>query len=193
MIAIDDKLISEDIMDKFFVCDLAKCKGACCVEGDSGAPLEFDELDILEDKELLANVAPYLTDAGLKALEEKGPFYLDEEVGQMKVTLKDDDACAFVNYKNGIAYCGIEKAWIDKKIDFRKPVSCHLYPIRIQKFEEYDAVNYESWKICSPACSHGEELQVPVYQFAKEALLRKYGPDFYEKLEATIQHLKNDN
>lgn len=190
MIAIDDKLISEDIKDKHFVCDLAKCKGACCVEGDSGAPLEFDELDILEDEDFLAAVAPYLTKEGLQAIDENGPFYLDEEVGQMKVILKEDKACAFVNYKNGIAYCGIEKAWMDKKISFRKPISCHLYPIRIQKFEDYDAVNYESWEICNPACSHGESLQVPVYKFTKEALIRKYGVDFYAQLEATIAHLE---
>lgn len=189
MIAIDNKLISEDLKDKKFVCDLVKCKGACCVEGDSGAPLDFDELDILEDETLLAAVSPYLTKDGLKAIEEKGPFYLDEEVGQMKVTLKDDKACAFVNYDKGTAYCGIEKAWLDKKIDFRKPVSCHLYPIRIQNLGEYEAVNYETWDICKPACSHGESLQIPVYQFTKAALIRKYGEEFYSKLEATILHL----
>jgi hypothetical protein len=190
MIVIDNKLISDDIKDKLFVCDLAKCKGACCVEGDSGAPIDMDEMEILEDEDFLKTVFPYITEEGRKAIEEKGPFYLDEEVGEMKVTLKDDDACAFVNYKNGIAHCGIEKAWMDKKVAFRKPVSCHLYPIRIQSFPEYDAVNYESWDICSPACSHGESLKVPVYKFTKEALIRKYGAEFYEKLEATIEHLE---
>jgi hypothetical protein len=189
MIIIDNKLISEDIKDKHFVCDLAKCKGACCVEGDSGAPLDFDELDIMEDEELLAQVFPYLTQEGIDAIEKEGPFYLDNEDGVMKVTLKSDNACAFVNYKNGIAYCGIEKAWLDKKIDFRKPVSCHLYPIRIQSYPEYDAVNYEKWSICSPACSNGAALQVPIYQFNKEALIRKYGANFYEQLVATIQHM----
>ncbi len=190
MIVIDDKIISEDLKDKHFVCDLAKCKGACCVEGDSGAPIDIDEMEILEDETFLEAVSPYLTQNGRDAIAANGPFYLDEEVGEMKVTLKDDNACAFVNYKNGTTYCGIEKAWMDKKVDFRKPVSCHLYPIRIQSFPEYDAVNYETWDICKPACSHGQELQVPVYKFAKAALIRKYGESFYENLEATIAHLE---
>lgn len=190
MIAIDNKLISDDIKDKHFVCDLAKCKGACCVEGDSGAPLEFDELDVMEDEFLLEQVKPYLTQEGIDAIENNGPFYLDEEDGVMKVSLKSDNACAFANYKNGTAYCGIEKAWLDKKIDFRKPVSCHLYPIRIQSYPEYDALNYEEWDICSPACTNGSKLQVPIYKFCKEALIRKYDIDFYEKLETTIKHLE---
>lgn len=190
MIAIDNKLISEDIKDKHFVCDLAKCKGACCVEGDSGAPIDMDEMEIMEDETFLEAVFPYLTMEGREAIKNNGPFYLDEDAGEMKVTLKNDHACAFVNYKNGTTYCGIEKAWMDKKVAFRKPVSCHLYPIRIQSFPEYDAVNYESWDICNPACSHGESLQVPVYKFTKEALIRKYGAEFYDKLEATIQHLE---
>jgi hypothetical protein len=191
MIAIDNKLISEDIKDKLFVCDIAKCKGACCVEGDSGAPLDINEKEILEDEAFLEAVFPYITEEGKQTILEKGPSYFDEASGELKVTLKDDDACAFVNYKNGIAHCGIERAWLDKKIDFRKPVSCHLYPIRIQSFPEYDAVNYETWDICSPACSHGESLKVPIYKFTKEALIRKYGEEFYEKLEATIEYLEN--
>lgn len=190
MIAIDNILISEEVKDEFFACDLAKCKGACCVEGDSGAPLEFDELDILEDEDFLHAVSPYLTEEGRTAIAAQGPFYLDEEVGQMKVSLKDDMACAFVNYSKGIAYCGIEKAWRDKKVAFRKPVSCHLYPIRIQKFAEFEAVNYERWDICNPACANGKASQTTVYQFAKEALIRKYGEEFYAKLEATIAHIE---
>lgn len=189
MIAIDNKLISEELKDKHFVCDLAKCKGACCVEGDSGAPLEFDELDIMEDEEFLETVFPYITENGRKNIEEKGPFYLDEEVGQMKVSLKDDDACAFVNYENGIAYCGIEKAWLDKKVDFRKPVSCHLYPIRIQNLGEYEALNYEQWDICAPACNNGAKLEVPVYKFTKQALIRKYGEEFYNEMEAIFDQM----
>jgi len=191
MIAIDNILISEEIKDEFFACDLAKCKGACCVEGDSGAPLEFDELDILEDEDFLAEVSPYLTKEGKEAIANQGPFYLDEEVGQMKVSLKDDKACAFVNYSNGIAYCGIEKAWRDRKVAFRKPVSCHLYPIRIQKLGEFEAINYERWDICNPACSNGKISKTPVYQFSKEALIRKYGEEFYEKLCLTISHMDN--
>lgn len=190
MIVIDDKLVSDDIKDKHFVCNLAKCKGACCVEGDSGAPIDIDEMEIMEDEQFLETVFPYITEEGKKAIEENAPFYLDEEVGEMKVTLKNDNACAFVNYKNGTTYCGIEKAWLDKKVDFRKPVSCHLYPIRIEKYAAYDAVNYEKWEICNDACAHGEELQIPIYKFTKEALIRKYGADFYTQLEETIKYME---
>lgn len=190
MIAIDNKIISEELKDKHFVCNLAACKGACCVEGDGGAPLDFDELDIIED--ILEDVKPYLTPEGIEAIEKHGPFDLDKEDGIMKTTLVDGKACAFVNYKNGITYCGIEKAWQEKKIDFRKPVSCHLYPVRITKLNDMDALNYEQWNICNPACKHGEELKIPIYKFAKEALIRKYGEDFYNTLEATINFMESN-
>lgn len=188
MIIIDDKIVSEDVVKEYFACDLAKCKGACCVEGDSGAPLEFDELDVIEG--IVDKVKPYITEEGIKAIEENGSFYLDKEDGKMKTALINDGACVFVNYKNGIAYCGIEKAWLDKKIEFRKPVSCHLYPIRVEKLHSFEALNYEDWDICQPACSNGAKQKMPIYKFAKNAIIRKYGVDFYQKLEATIAHLK---
>ncbi|MCD8528442.1 MAG: DUF3109 family protein [Chitinophagales bacterium] len=193
MLAIDNTLLSDDIKNQHFVCDLAKCKGACCVEGDSGAPIDIDEMEIMEDEHFLKTVFPYLTQEGKDAIQNQGPFYLDKEVGEMKVTLKNDNACAFVNYKNGITYCGIERAWLDKKIDFRKPISCHLYPIRIKKYPDYDALNYEEWDICKDACTHGDALKIPLYKFAKEALIRKYGKEYYEKLEATIAYLDKNN
>lgn len=188
MIIIDDKIVSEDVAKEYFACDLAKCKGACCVEGDSGAPLELDELDVIED--LVDKVKPYLTKEGIDVIEKDGPFYLDKEDGTMKTSLINGGACVFINYKNGIAYCGIEKAWLDKKVSFRKPVSCHLYPIRIEKLHDYEALNYEEWDICKPACSNGKELKIPIYKFAKNAIIRKYGEEFFRKLEATIEHLE---
>jgi hypothetical protein len=186
MIIIDDKIVSEELKDKHFVCNLSACKGACCVEGDSGAPLDFDELDVMEN--IYEKVKSYITQEGIAAIENQGHFILDNEDGVMKTPLiEGTGACAYVNYKNGTAYCGIERAWIDKKIDFRKPVSCHLYPVRITKHKDFEAVNYERWDICNPACSQGDELKVPIYKFVKEALIRKYGEDFYAALEASIK------
>lgn len=184
MIAIDNKLISDDLAEVKFVCDLSRCKGACCVEGDSGAPLEFDELDQIEDNYDI--ISEYITEEGKSAIEAHGHFDLDKEDGTMKTTLINNKACAYVNYKDGISYCGIEKAWLEKRIDFRKPVSCHLYPVRITKHADFEAVNYEEWDICAPACDNGNKLQIPVYQFVKQALIRKYGVSFYEQLAGAI-------
>ncbi|MGB1247342.1 MAG: DUF3109 family protein [Chitinophagales bacterium] len=190
MIAIDDKLISEEIKDRKFVCNLAACKGACCIEGDSGAPLEFDELDVMED--IYEKVMPYLTDEGKKVIEEQGHFILDDE-GAFKTPLVENKACAYVIYeKNGLTSCGIEKAYLDKKIDFKKPISCHLYPIRVTKYDDFEAVNYEEWDICKAACTHGENLKVPVYKFLKEPLTRKYGQEFYTVLEQVIAQMEKE-
>lgn len=186
MIIIDDKIVSDELKDKYFVCNLSACKGACCVEGESGAPLDMDELDEMEDN--YETVKPYLTPEGIAAIENQGHFVLDSTDGVFKTPLiEGTGACAYVNYKNGIAYCGIEKAWLDKKSEFRKPVSCHLYPVRISKYDGFEAVNYEQWDICNPACENGAQLKVPVYKFVKEALIRKYGEEFYRQLEAAIE------
>lgn len=191
MIVIDDKIVSEELKTKHFVCNLSACKGACCVEGDSGAPLDFDEIDVMEN--IYEKVKPYITQEGITAIENQGNFILDKEDGVMKTPLiEGTGACAYVNYKNGIAHCGIERAWLDKKIEFRKPVSCHLYPVRITKHKDFEAVNYERWDICNPACSQGAELKVPIYKFVKEALIRKYGEEFYAALEASFQYSDNN-
>ncbi len=191
MIAIEDILVSDDLVDEFFVCDLKVCKGGCCVKGEGGAPLEEDELGILED--VYEKVEPYLTQAGIEAIKKQG-HYTQESQGEFKTTLikeqasgEDGGPCAYVNYDNGVAVCGIEKAYLDGKIDFQKPVSCHLYPVRIQKYDNYDAVNYEKWEICDAACALGKKGKVPLYKFVKEALTRKYGKGFYEALDATAK------
>jgi len=182
MIAIDNTLISEDILDKKFVCDLTACKGACCVAGDSGAPLEKDELKILDT--ILDKVKPYMVAKGIKAIAEKGAYVIDGD-GDYTTTLVSDGAeCAFVYFdENKIAKCAIEKAYLEKIIDWQKPISCHLYPIRITKHKTYDAVNYDKWSVCAPACKCGEKLDVPVYKFLKVPLIRKYGKDWFKQLE----------
>lgn len=182
---IDDILISDDVLEKKFVCNLAACKGACCIEGDSGAPLEEDEAQLIENH--LDKILPYLTEKGREALIKNGAYLLeeDDEYTGIATTLIDGGPCAYITYlEDGVTVsCGIEHAWKDGKIPFRKPVSCHLYPVRIKHFDEMTAVNFDEWDICDPACALGEKLQVPVYQFVKEALIRKFGEEFYEVLE----------
>jgi hypothetical protein len=185
MIVIDNTAISDDIAEKFFVCNLHACKGACCVEGDAGAPLNYDELPILE--EIYKDVKPYLSAEAIKTIEEKGLFEIDEE-GDFCTTTIENRECVFAIYDNrGILKCGIEQAYLDKKIGFKKPISCHLYPIRITKSSEFELLNYSRWHICVPACLHGNELKVPLYKFLKEPLVRKYGEAWYKELETKIE------
>ena len=185
MIKIGDVLVSDDIRDKEFVCNLEKCKGACCVEGDFGAPLEDDELEKL--KEIYPQVKPYLTKEGIKAIEEQGTHVLDEDDDFSTPTIGGKE-CAYSIYdKNGVLKCGIEQAYYDGKITWKKPISCHLYPIRITKKKNFEAVNYHKWEICTAACTLGKELQVPLYKFLKDALVRKYGSAWYAELVNVIE------
>ncbi len=181
MIQIGKTIISSEIKENLFVCDLEACKGACCVEGDLGAPLDKDELPAME--EIVELVKPYLSNEALDALEKEGPYLLDEE-GDFSTTTVNGRECAFAFYDDrGILKCGIEKAWQEGKTDFRKPISCHLYPIRLSKLNGgYVGLNYSRWSICSPACSLGQELGVPLYEFLKEPLIRKFGQDWYNEL-----------
>jgi hypothetical protein len=189
MIAIDNTLISENLLEKQFVCDLAACKGACCVEGDSGAPLSEEETQILED--IFDEVKPYMRPEGIKAVEEQGHWEMDSD-GDYVTPLVEGKECAYVQFsENGTALCAIEHAHRDGKVNWKKPISCHLYPVRITKLKDYDALNYHKWHICSPACACGEKTQVPVYKFAKSALVRAYGEDWFEKLEAAAQLWKD--
>lgn len=182
MIQIEDKLISEDIFSEEFVCNLSKCKGACCIEGDAGAPLEASELDILE--EIFPKIKPYLRPEGVEAIEKQGTSVEDFE-GDLVTPLIDNRDCAYVIFdEKGITKCGIEKAYEEGVIDWQKPISCHLYPIRVTEYTTFTAFNYHEWPICSDACELGKELKVPVYKFLKNPLIRKYGEDFYETLSA---------
>lgn len=185
MIEVGNVILTDDIKDEYFVCDLAKCKGGCCVEGDLGAPLNDDELGILDD--IYPEVEPYLNDKGKKAIEDQGKYILDADDEFSTPTIAGKE-CAYAIYDEaGILKCGIEKAYLDGKIDFQKPVSCHLYPLRITQYEKFEAVNYDKWHICSDACSNGLNLQVPLYKFLKQPLVRKYGEDWYIKLVEVIE------
>jgi hypothetical protein len=185
MIKVRDVLISDDIRDKEFVCNLEKCKGACCVEGDFGAPLDEGELQILED--IYPAVKPYLTPKGIKTIEKEGTHTIDDD-GEYCTPVIEGRECAYSVYdKKGILKCGIEQAYYDGKITWKKPISCHLYPIRITSKKSFEALNYHKWHICSPACALGKELQVPVYKFLKDPLIRKYGPEWYAELEKVIE------
>lgn len=191
MIAIDDKLISEDIITEHFLCNLDACKGACCVKGDAGAPLELDELPILE--EIYSHIRPYLTEEGIQSIEMQGKYISDHETHSGYATpLINGGACVYIVFdENNIAGCGIHKAYIEGKINWQKPISCHLYPIRISKYPDFEAVNYERWSICKPGCKFGKSQKVKLYEFLREPLIRKYGESFFEQLKAAAEHLHN--
>ncbi len=181
MIQIGKTLISENIIEEQFVCNIAKCKGECCVQGDAGAPLEQGELEILDD--VFEKVKPYITAKGIESVEEHGTWTKDE-FDELVTPLIDGKECAYTVFdKAGVAKCGIEDAYNDGAITWRKPASCHLYPIRVTEYSEFSAVNYHEWDICSSACTLGEELKVPVYKFLKEPLITKFGKNWYKELE----------
>ena len=186
MLAIDDTLISEDLIEKKFICDLNSCKGGCCVSGDSGAPLEKEELMIL--KEIYDKIKPYIPKEGIKTIARKGLYVIDEE-GDYTTPLVTGKECAYMYFEKDIAKCSIEKAYKEGKINFQKPISCHLFPVRITKHKEYDAVNYEQRDTCKSALQCGEQLNVAVYKFLKEPLIRKYGKEWYKKLEIATNML----
>lgn len=186
MIVLQNTVISDDIREKFFVCNLEKCKGACCVEGDLGAPLEGNELAILEQN--YDKIKPYLSGAGKQAIEEQGLYIIDFEGDYSTPTIENRE-CAFAIYDdNKILKCGIEQAYLDGVIDWKKPISCHLYPIRITKYDDFEALNYDRWGICSAACTFGKDLGVRVYQFLKEPLIRKYGESWYSELTELMEN-----
>lgn len=188
MIVIGKTVISDDIVDNYFLCDLNKCKGGCCVEGDLGAPLEEDELPILD--EVYEQIKPYLSDESIKAIEAQGKYIFDED-GEYSTPTINGKECAYAIYdERGILKCGIEKAFEDGKSKFRKPISCHLYPIRATKYDNYHALNYDRWEICLPACELGRKTKLPLYKYLKEPLIRKFGSPWYKKLCATIEQPK---
>ena len=190
MIQIDDKLISEDLFSEEFVCNLAKCKGICCVEGDAGAPLDEDETKILD--EIYPKIKPYLRPEGIQAIEEQGTYTLDFE-GDLVTPLVNNAECAYVIFdEKGYTKCAIEKAYEDGVIDWQKPISCHLYPIRITEYSNFSAINYHEWDICSEACTLGKELGVKVYQFLKKPLIRKYGEEFYQTLSEAAEEWEKE-
>lgn len=182
MIAIDKVLISDEIIEEQFVCDLNKCKGGCCEDGDAGAPLEKAELAHL--KKNYQTVKPYLTPEGIAVIEREGKYLYDQEFGWVTPTI-NGKMCAYgLRDERGIIKCGLEQAFNDGKTNWKKPISCHLFPIRIKKTKSGEIMNYEPREgLCNPACILGKKLKVPVYVFLKEPLVRKYGQEFYDAVE----------
>jgi hypothetical protein len=190
MIAIDNILVSDAVVQEQFVCDLGKCKGACCVDGDAGAPLENDELDKIN--EVYEAVLPYLNETSKKELERQGRYVYDREYGWVTPTINSAVCVYGIHDANGVVKCGIEQAYIDGKVKWKKPISCHLFPIITKESKRSNDVyvNYEPREDhCKAACTFGKKLKVPVYVFLKEALTRKFGTKFYEALDATAQHV----
>jgi hypothetical protein len=182
MIIIDQVLVSDQVIEEQFVCDLTKCKGGCCEDGDAGAPLDNQEKEYV--KEFYEIVKPYMTKQGIKEVETVGPYLYDREFGWVTPTIKGK-ICAY-GYKDekGVIMCAFEQAYNDGKIPWKKPISCHLFPIRIGKKGIFESLNYEPRQdLCAPACANGSALNVPVYQFLKEPIIRKYGEEFYDALD----------
>ncbi len=188
MIAIDNVLVTDQLVEDNFVCDLVKCKGGCCVDGDAGAPLENEERQNIDDA--YEAVKPYLTAESIEEIERQGKYVYDEEFGWTTPAINGGVCVYGITDNYGIVKCGIEQAYNDGKVTWKKPISCHLFPVRIQQSKDgkTDYVNYEPREsLCKPACKLGNKLKVPVYQFLKEPLIRKYGTDFYEALDAVAK------
>jgi len=189
MFQIDDTLISEEIISEEFVCNISKCKGQCCVSGSAGAPLEKGETKILE--KLYNKISPFLSKKGRMAIKEQGNYVRGFD-GDLETPLIENKECAYTVFdKSGVAQCGIEKAYNQGAIKWNKPISCHLYPIRVNKYPTFTAVNYHEWSVCDSACSLGAELKVPVYKFVKNALVRKFGKKWFKKLSLFAKDWKN--
>jgi len=188
MFQLGKTIVSEEILENDFVCNLTACQGACCVDGDAGAPVTEEETTILDA--IYPLVKPFLRKAGIDAIEKQVTWIKGLD-GGLETPLIEGQDCAYVIFDGKTALCGIEQAYNQGIISWKKPVSCHLYPIRVKDFSDFSAVNYHKWDICSPACTLGKELEVPVYKFVKEALVRKFGTDWYAELEkAAKEHQK---
>lgn len=196
MLEIQNTLVSLDLLERHFVCDLARCKGQCCIDGDAGAPITEEEKAKIE--EILPHIKEYMTPAGLREVEENGVAYIDEE-GDLVTTLVNGAQCAFTCFdEGGTCLCAIEKAWRDGKVDFMKPVSCHLYPVRLKEYPTFTAVNLHRWKICKCAETLGRKEGVRAYEFLRGPLTRHFGEEWYKELELTAneyfkQYPDNEN
>ncbi|MEG2336656.1 MAG: DUF3109 family protein [Bacteroidales bacterium] len=187
MIAIENTLISTDIFTHYFCCSLEHCKGTCCIDGDAGAPLDEDEIPVLE--KWYPFFKKYMREKGVQVVEEKGFFELDAE-GNFVTPLIENADCAYLTMdSDGIAKCAIEKAFLAGEITYPKPISCHLYPIRISKYNDYDALNYHEWEVCKDALALGAQNSLKVFQFLKEPLIRKYGEEWYKQVEIAHNEL----
>ena len=185
MIEINDTVISLDLIERFFCCDLAGCKGECCVEGDAGAPLEKEEFNIL--RKILPVVWDDLSPEAQAVINRQGVGYIDRE-SEIVTSIVNGKNCVFTYYgTDGVCKCAIEKAFIEGRTDFMKPVSCHLYPIRVKRYKDYYAVNYHHWKVCRAAGILGKQKHLLLYQFLREPLIRKFGEEWYDALDTCAQ------
>lgn len=188
MFQIGDAIVASDIIEENFLCDLSACMGECCVEGDAGAPLEEDEVKIIED--LLSEVWDDLSPAAQAIIKEHGVAYRDHD-GDMVTSIVNGKDCVFTYYdEKGICKCAIEKAYREGRTNFYKPISCHLYPIRLQKYKDFTAVNYHRWSICKAAVLLGKKEGLKVYEFLKEPLIRRFGEDWYNELVLVAEEYK---
>ena len=191
MIQIDDVVVSLDVLQEKFLCDLGACKGECCIEGDAGAPVEQEEVARLE--EVLPVIWDDLSPAARAVIKKQGVVYEDEE-GDLDTSIVNGKDCVFTCYdEKGTCYCAIEKAYRAGKVNFYKPVSCHLYPIRVGDYGPYKAVNYHRWSVCKAAVLLGKKENVPVYKFLKEPLIRKFGEEWYAALEEVAEEWQKQN
>ncbi|HLO71733.1 MAG TPA: DUF3109 family protein [Flavipsychrobacter sp.] len=191
MIAIDNVLLSDQVVEEQFVCDLNACKGGCCVDGDCGAPLTEEETKIIA--KVYPTVKPYLLPEYVEEVKKQGTHTIDDEYGFVTPTVNGGICVYAYTDEVGIVKCAFEKAYNEGKINFKKPISCHLYPIRIKQMDGYEAVNYEPRKqMCKPACKLGKQLKVPVYKFLKDSITRKYGEEFYDTLDAVAKKMNTD-
>lgn len=189
MLQIQDTIVSLELFERKFICDLATCKGECCVEGEEGAPLETDEVEKLED--VLPIVWDYLPESSKQVIKDQGVSYVDRD-GDDVTSIVNGAECVFVyTDENGYSKCAIEKAFLEGKTSFRKPISCYLYPVRVDRYPNYSAVNYHRWHICNCAEVLGEKEGVPVYKFLKDPLIQKFGYDWYKELEIAAEELEN--
>ena len=189
MVEIGRALISLDIFEKHFVCDLIRCKGACCIEGDSGAPLTEKEAQNIKNN--YKSIFEYLPEKHIREIKKQGFSIIDSD-GDLVTPLVNDRQCVYSFYdENNILKCSIEKAFFEKNTNFRKPLSCHLFPIRITEYKDYDAVNYQQLDICKPGRNCGVSKRTPLYQFLKDPLIRKYGKEWYEELEIAASYLNH--
>ncbi len=188
MLQIDDTIISLDLLEEHFACNLDACKGICCVEGDAGAPIEKEEVTAIQ--EILPEIWDDIPETSREVIRKQGIYYIDEE-GEMVTSIVKNRECVFAYQdKKGIWLCSIEKAYREGRISINKPISCHLYPARIKQFDDFQAVNYHRWHICECAVVLGNKEKIPVYEFLKEPLIRKFGEAWYEQLTIAAKEIK---
>lgn len=184
MLQIGNTIVSLDLIETFFCCDLDKCKGQCCVEGDAGAPLSKEEEKTLQNT--WKSVREYMSEEAISEVEKNSVAYIDSE-GDLVTTILNGKDCAFTCYNNGICLCSLEKAYRENKIDNIKPISCSLYPVRLTEYPTFIAVNYHKWNVCEPALEKGKEKGLRLYEFLKEPLIRRFGQEWYDELALTAQ------